>query len=390
MPAPSVQLISEGFGSGDASKTYPIPLASQISITPGAASFADGFPPLTRTQLDAGGIPPNGEDINGILYMLSAHMALINSGQPYQFNTDQATNIGGYGLGAVLQSATNDFFWLNTVNGNASNPDSGGAGWVPLPAAGVARVALTSGTATLTPSQAARAIIIFTGTLTGNCVVNFPANSGQNWTVCSTATMGGFTITAQTAAAGASVNIPGGGFSQAQGCFSDGFNLFSNNVSTAGLAPLANPNFSGVPTAPTAAANSNTTQIATTAQVQAAIAAATSGLAPKASPTLSGSPTVPTPAPGNNSALIANTAFVQAAIAALPSAPIIKRGAFASVNGIVTVELGYTFPGPPTIMVQWNYNSPDVGWVVPGSITDSSFQYQCGNGGTCLWLAVYN
>jgi hypothetical protein len=41
-----------------------------------------------------------------------------------------------------------------------------------------------------------------------------------------------------------------------------------------GLAPIANPTFTGTPTAPTAAAGTNTTQIASTAFVVAAIAAA--------------------------------------------------------------------------------------------------------------------
>ncbi|MBL9085263.1 MAG: hypothetical protein JNK76_25885, partial [Planctomycetales bacterium] len=43
-------------------------------------------------------------------------------------------------------------------------------------------------------------------------------------------------------------------------------------------APLASPTFTGTPAAPTAAADTNTTQIATTAMVQAAIANAVVGL----------------------------------------------------------------------------------------------------------------
>lgn len=38
-------------------------------------------------------------------------------------------------------------------------------------------------------------------------------------------------------------------------------------------APLASPGFTGAPTAPTAAAGTNTTQIATTAFVQSAVSA---------------------------------------------------------------------------------------------------------------------
>lgn len=54
-------------------------------------------------------------------------------------------------------------------------------------------------------------------------------------------------------------------------------------------APLASPTFTGTPVAPTAAQNTNTTQIATTAMVHSEAVL----LAPKASPTLTGTITVP-------------------------------------------------------------------------------------------------
>ena len=49
-----------------------IPVNSQIGITNGRASLADGFPPLTFTPLSAGGIPPFGSDMNGILKEITA------------------------------------------------------------------------------------------------------------------------------------------------------------------------------------------------------------------------------------------------------------------------------------------------------------------------------
>lgn len=69
----------------------------------------------------------------------------------------------------------------------------------------------------------------------------------------------------------------------------------------------ASPAFTGVPTAPTAAALTNTTQIATTAFVQASGAAG----APLASPAFTGTPTAPTAAAGTNTTQLATTAFVQ-------------------------------------------------------------------------------
>lgn len=123
----------------------------------------------------------------------------------------------------------------------------------------------------------------------------------------------------------------------------------------AGKAPLASPTFTGTPAAPTAAPGTNTTQLANTAFVQAAVAAliaaapgaldtldelaaamgddanfattVTNALAlkaPLASPVLTGNPTAPTAAPGDNDLSIANTAFVTAADVALAATLIAK------------------------------------------------------------------
>ena len=115
-------------------------------------------------------------------------------------------------------------------------------------------------------------------------------------------------------------------------------NLIGNDVSAAGGALNASPAFTGTPTAPTAIPATNTTQIATTAFVQAAVSAATAGVvtwngragavvltaadvtgvngALLASPTFTGVPAAPTAAPGANTTQLATTAFVQAAVAA--------------------------------------------------------------------------
>ena len=94
---------------------------------------------------------------------------------------------------------------------------------------------------------------------------------------------------------------------------------FSATVTAAlaAKAPLSSPNLVGTPSAPTAALATNTTQIATTAFVQAVAGA---GLPD--SPALTGTPTAPTAAPGTNTTQIANTAFVQAAVGAgIPASP---------------------------------------------------------------------
>ncbi|EMY8035776.1 tail fiber protein, partial [Escherichia coli] len=113
-------------------------------------------------------------------------------------------------------------------------------------------------------------------------------------------------------------------------------------------APIESPSLTGTPTAPTAAQGTNSTQIANTAFVKAAITALINGApgtldtlkeiaaainndpnfsttinnalalkAPLASPALTGIPTAPTAAQGTNNTQIATTAYVRAAISAL-------------------------------------------------------------------------
>ena len=89
------------------------------------------------------------------------------------------------------------------------------------------------------------------------------------------------------------------------------FDVEFNNIVTAvsTKADSISPTLSGVPTAPTATAGTDTTQIASTAFVNAAIV-------PKAnlaSPTFTGVPAAPTATAGTNTTQLATTAFVTAA-----------------------------------------------------------------------------
>jgi hypothetical protein len=88
-----------------------------------------------------------------------------------------------------------------------------------------------------------------------------------------------------------------------------------------GAAPLASPALTGTPTAPTAGALTNSTQLATTAYTDTAVGvektraqAAEALLAPLASPTFTGTPAAPTGTPGDTSTQLATDAFVAAAV----------------------------------------------------------------------------
>lgn len=115
----------------DAGGAYirPIPLVSQIGINDGFASMPTGFVPLNMTPVEAGGVPPFGPDMNGVLKLLSAWSQWLNAGGPVPFDATFAAGIGGYPAGAILSSTVLGKTWLNLTDGNAGDPDTGAPNW---------------------------------------------------------------------------------------------------------------------------------------------------------------------------------------------------------------------------------------------------------------------
>lgn len=107
----------------------PIPVDSQVGIEDGRASYTDGFPPLTRTPLAAGGKPPFGTDMNGILNAITAIQQWQSAGGMFMYDADLSASIGGYPKGAFILKADASGLWQSSVENNTSNPDTGGAGW---------------------------------------------------------------------------------------------------------------------------------------------------------------------------------------------------------------------------------------------------------------------
>ncbi|MHB8283484.1 MAG: gp53-like domain-containing protein [Caulobacteraceae bacterium] len=125
-------LISTLWASGaGAAYTTTVPVASQQSTTPGAASFTDGFPPLNDTPVAAGGVPPRIQDFNGVLAALTAQERWASVGYPTTFNAAFVAAVGGYPAGARINSTTPGVSWINTIDANTGNPDAGAAGWIP-------------------------------------------------------------------------------------------------------------------------------------------------------------------------------------------------------------------------------------------------------------------
>ena len=108
-----------------------IPATSQIGIQDGAASIPDGFPPNCFLPVGAGGIPPWGADMNGLMNQETAWARWLAAGGPLQWDSAFSTVIGGYPSGAVVASVTLGlgFWWISLADDNATNPDTGGANW---------------------------------------------------------------------------------------------------------------------------------------------------------------------------------------------------------------------------------------------------------------------
>jgi hypothetical protein len=182
------------FANSGAKNTIPV----AASATPGLASYTTGFPALTMTPLSAGGIPPAGQDFNGILNAISQAVQYYSAGATFAYDSTFSSAVGGYPKGAIVQRADGTGFWFNTVDANTTNPDASGAGWTAYTASNSAyRVQGLSGLNNATtpnsqfdfsalavtlrnPATGATAVATNTGTITNNVALAGPAANGRD------------------------------------------------------------------------------------------------------------------------------------------------------------------------------------------------------------------
>ena len=253
-------------------------------------------------------------------------------------DADAATARATLGAAPLASPALTDTPTTPTAADGTNTAQIASTAFVQSAVGGYLSKSVTGGTVTLSNLEASNPVIGFSGTLTSNLVVVVPTTVKRLWAVYN-ATSGAFTLTVKTAT--------GSGVTVAQGkrnlVYTDGTNVYD------GFNDFENIALTGVPTAPTAATGTNTTQVATTAFVNAEIAAerpfeaiaanikmdgaqsvgtlntvargdhvhpTDTSRAPLASPALTGTPTAPTPALGTNSTQIATMAAVQAELSA--------------------------------------------------------------------------
>lgn len=216
MPISTPSQITVPFATSGLKNAIP---AASNPVT-GNAGYDAGFPATNMTPKEAGGIPPFGQDFNGILFDITTAIQYLEAGMQFPYSSSFATAVGGYPLGAIVTRTDGAGFWRNTVPNNTTNPETFGAGWQPE-GAGISTVAMSNANVTLTALQAARPIIIITGTLTANLQLIFPAYQRQ-WLVVNNAT-GAFSVTCKTSA-GSGVSVATG---LSQSIYGDGTNIGS-------------------------------------------------------------------------------------------------------------------------------------------------------------------
>ncbi len=84
------------------------------------ASITGGFPSITMQSVANGGLPPMGQDFNGLFYVATDQKVYLQNGGIITFNEDVSTAIGGYPNGAILDylDSNNNFLKVQSLIDN--------------------------------------------------------------------------------------------------------------------------------------------------------------------------------------------------------------------------------------------------------------------------------
>lgn len=96
------------------------------------ASYDAGFPAVTMILKSAGGLPPKGQDMNQILYELSAIGRWLSAGALNSYDATFSTAIGGYPKAAVLVGNDGTSIYISTADANTNDPNTTSTGWLSL------------------------------------------------------------------------------------------------------------------------------------------------------------------------------------------------------------------------------------------------------------------
>lgn len=213
--------------------------STSATLADGTVTMDVGYPPLTMTPIASGGVPPSGEDTNGIFNRVFTKLQWEDAGGGYPFSASFASSVGGYPKGAVVPTSDYLGSWINTVDANSTNPETTGAattGWIPYAETGITSITgLSSTSVSLTTRQANCKRIALYGTLTANINIIVPAWA-KSWSIANACTGTGFYVIVKTASGtGVQVNV-----SETQNVICDGTSVFKafGSLSQYDLAPI--------------------------------------------------------------------------------------------------------------------------------------------------------
>lgn len=95
-----------------------IPENYEASMESNQATWEQGFGQITMLPVAAGGLPPKGQDFNGIFNQISENIVYLSQGGRFKFSAEYAESIGGYPKGAILQSDDEKKEYLSLIDNN--------------------------------------------------------------------------------------------------------------------------------------------------------------------------------------------------------------------------------------------------------------------------------
>lgn len=95
----------------------------------GRAGYDQGFPAINMTAKEAGGIPPFGQDFNGILYEITNTLRYIQAGGTPTYSATLSTAIGGYPKGAILLGDDGLSEYRSLIDSNTNDPNTNPTNW---------------------------------------------------------------------------------------------------------------------------------------------------------------------------------------------------------------------------------------------------------------------
>ncbi|WP_272683282.1 hypothetical protein [Providencia sp. PROV156] len=110
------KLITKPFAQNGQKNAIPENYSS--SMESNQATWDTGFGQITMIPVAAGGMPPKGQDFNGIFNQISENIVYLSKGGKFKFSADYAASIGGYPKGAILQSDDEKKEYQSIVDNN--------------------------------------------------------------------------------------------------------------------------------------------------------------------------------------------------------------------------------------------------------------------------------